>query len=67
VKGTLINTVGIIVGTIIGLLLGDRYPEKVKKTVMSALGLVTCIIGIKMALETTNIFYPWLGWLWEVS
>ncbi len=37
-KGTLINTVAIILGTGIGLLLGDRYPEKVKETVMSGLG-----------------------------
>lgn len=60
-KGTLINTVAIILGTGIGLLLGDRYPEKVKETVMSGLGLVTCIIGIKMALETANILYPLAG------
>ena len=60
-KGTLINTVAIILGTGIGLLLGDRYPEKVKETVMSGLGLVTRIIGIKMALETANILYPLAG------
>jgi hypothetical protein len=61
VRGTLINTAAIIVGTAIGMIVGDRYPEKMKETVMSGLGLVTSIIGIKMALTTENILYPLAG------
>ncbi len=60
-KGTLINTAAISVGTIIGLLVGNRYPEKMKQTVMSGLGLVTSVIGIKMAFESENILYPLAG------
>lgn len=61
VKGTLINTAAILVGTLVGLLIGNRYPDKMKETVMSGLGLVTSIIGINMALESTNILYPLAG------
>ena len=60
-KGTLINTVAILAGTLIGLLVGNRYPEKMKQTVMSGLGLVTSIIGIKMALQSENILFPLAG------
>ena len=61
VKGTLINTAAIIVGTAIGLIVGDRYPQRMKETVMSGLGLVTSILGIDMALATENILYPLAG------
>ena len=61
VKGTLINTAAIIVGTAIGLIVGDRYPQRMKETVMSGLGLVTSILGIDMALTTENILYPLAG------
>ncbi len=60
-KGTLINIAAILAGTLIGLLVGNRYPEKMKQTVMSGLGLVTSIIGIKMALESANILFPLAG------
>ncbi len=60
-KGTLINTAAIVLGTLLGLLVGTRYPEKMKQTVMSGLGLVTSVIGISMALETRNILYPLAG------
>lgn len=60
-KGTLINTVAIVAGTLIGVLAGQKYPEKMKDTVMNGLGLVTSIIGISMALETENILFPLSG------
>lgn len=59
--GTLINTVAIAAGTFIGMLVGKKYPEKMKETVMNGLGLVTSIIGISMALQTENILYPLAG------
>lgn len=60
-RGTLINTVTIVAGTVIGMLVGKNYPEKMKETVMNGLGLVTSIIGISMALQTGNILYPLAG------
>ena len=43
------------------MLVGKKYPEKMKETVMNGMGLVTSIIGISMALETENILYPLSG------
>jgi len=49
--GTLINAVLIIVGTIIGRLL-KNIPEKMKQTVMYAIGLAVTVIGLQMGFES---------------
>src|SRR5438093_779054 len=38
VTGTLINAGTVLVGTAAGLLLGRRFPERIRETIMSALG-----------------------------
>jgi len=48
--GTLINAGTVLAGTTIGVLLGDRLPERIRETVMHALGLVTLAIGVHEAL-----------------
>ncbi|MEW6547344.1 MAG: DUF554 domain-containing protein [Bacillota bacterium] len=53
--GTLINTATVIAGGTAGTLLGNRLPARVRETVMDALGLTTILIGLKMALETSNV------------
>jgi len=55
VTGTLINTATVIAGGTAGTLLGNRLPARVRETVMDALGLTTILIGLKMALETSNV------------
>lgn len=54
-KGTLINTATVIIGSLVGLAVGSRFTEKIKTIVMQALGLCTLLIGIRMALNTENI------------
>ncbi len=54
-KGTFFNTATVIVGSLLGLLIGKRFTEKLNTMVMHALGLVTLLIGFKMALKTENI------------
>ncbi len=54
-KGTLVNTATVIVGSSIGLLIGARFSEKINTMVMHALGLSTLLIGFKMAFKTDNI------------
>lgn len=44
--GTLINLVAVAVGGGIGLFAGDRLPERVRRTIMQGLGLVTLAVGI---------------------
>ena len=56
--GTLINVAAVIVGGSLGTLLGNRLPEKTRQTVLAGLGLMTLIIGITMAIQTTNALIP---------
>jgi uncharacterized membrane protein YqgA involved in biofilm formation len=55
VTGTWINVATVVIGGLLGLALGSRFPDKIRQTVMAGLGLVTCVIGLQMALQTKNI------------
>ena len=52
--GTIVNTVAILVGGLIGLLFGKAFPEKIKSTVIQGIGLAILLIGGSMALQTKN-------------
>ncbi|MBE0433561.1 DUF554 domain-containing protein [candidate division WOR-3 bacterium] len=49
--GTIVNTVLVIAGSLLGLLLRRGIPENIKQIIMVGLGLFTCILGAKMGLE----------------
>jgi uncharacterized membrane protein YqgA involved in biofilm formation len=53
VTGTLINAATVLVGTVVGALLGDRLPERVRETVMHGLGLFVLALG---AFEASQAF-----------
>lgn len=53
--GTVANSGAIIVGSAIGIMAGRHLSERIKSIIMSALGLSVAILGIKMALEGTNL------------
>lgn len=53
--GTFINMGTIVVGSVIGISIGSRLPEKLRSTVLSGLGLSTMLIGLQMAMGTKNI------------
>ncbi|HEX9016678.1 MAG TPA: DUF554 domain-containing protein [Chloroflexota bacterium] len=48
--GTFLNVSTVIVGGSIGALAGERLPEKYRQTAMQAIGLMTLLIGLQMAL-----------------
>lgn len=52
--GTIINVATILLGGFFGLLLGNRLPEKVRYTVMMALGLFTFAYGVRLFMQTGN-------------
>ncbi|MGE5601844.1 MAG: DUF554 domain-containing protein [Nitrososphaerales archaeon] len=56
--GTLINVAAVIVGGLLGTVLGNRLPEKMRTTVLQGLGLITMTIGVSMAIGTKNILIP---------
>ena len=53
--GTVVNSVGIVIGALLGLILRRGLPEKWQETMMNSIALCIVIIGIQMALKTTNI------------
>ena len=52
--GTLVNTAAVIAGSLIGLLLGNILPERLRDTVMKGLGLCTLFVGIDGMLGGSN-------------
>ena len=53
--GTLINGGAVISGSLLGYLVGHKLGNSMRKSLLHGLGLVTILIGLKMALETRNI------------
>ena len=48
--GTIVNVVAVLAGSIIGLLSGRAIPEKIRESLMKALGVATMFIGIGCTL-----------------
>lgn len=53
--GDIVNSIAIVAGSLIGLLLKRGLPEKWQETIMSGIALSIVVIGVKMALVTQNI------------
>jgi len=52
--GTLLNIATVLIGGIIGLIFGARIPEKLKATVIAAMGLFVAAMGMQMFMKTEN-------------
>ena len=52
--GTLVNTGAVVAGSLLGVMIGKRLPDRVKTIVMQALGLSVILIGLQMALSGTR-------------
>lgn len=52
--GTLLNIATVLAGGALGLLFGERVPERLKATIVAGLGLFTAGIGLQMFLKTGN-------------
>jgi uncharacterized protein len=59
--GTLLNIVTVAIGSTLGLLIGNRLPERIQQTVITGLGLITLIVGIQNANRSGNIIIPLLS------
>ena len=53
--GTWINIATVLAGCCLGLLLGKRFPCRMRETLMKGLGLFTLIVGLQMAFETDRV------------
>jgi uncharacterized membrane protein YqgA involved in biofilm formation len=52
--GTWVNIATVLVGGVLGLLIHSRLPERHRTIAFRALGLVTLMLGMSMALRTQN-------------
>lgn len=52
--GTIVNSLTIIIGSIVGLIVKDKMNEKISNTIMSGLGLCVIYIGIEGAFKIEN-------------
>lgn len=53
--GTIVNSIAIILGCIIGLFLKDRLPKRVGVILFQGIGLTTLMLGIQMAIQAKEI------------
>lgn len=53
--GTLINACAIILGSLLGLMLGNRFTDRYRSLVYHSIGLCVLVIGLDMALGFDNI------------
>ena len=53
--GTIANSGAIVVGTLCGVMLKKGLPQRWQETMMQAIAFCIVIIGVQMALKTTNI------------
>lgn len=59
--GTILNVITVLVGSTLGLLIGNRLPERIQQSVIVGLGLVTMFVGFDNASTTGNIIIPLLS------
>jgi len=53
--GTVANVAAIVLGTLVGLLLRRRLPQRIATIMTQGLGLVTALIGLQMVVATQNV------------
>ncbi|MFM8248725.1 MAG: DUF554 domain-containing protein [Acidimicrobiaceae bacterium] len=59
--GTIINTLTVLGGGILGLLIGDKIPERIRVIIVQVIGLTTLAIGLRDVIDTENIVFPLVG------
>ncbi len=56
--GTIVNVASVVAGSVIGLLIGPRMPERMRETAFQGVGLVVLVLGVQQALATRNLAFP---------
>jgi len=57
----LINTLTVLVGGGLGLVIGHRIPDRIRVLVVQVIGLVTLALGLRDVIKTHNMIFPLLG------
>ncbi|MCY3991914.1 MAG: DUF554 domain-containing protein [Caldilineaceae bacterium] len=56
--GTLINITAILIGSTIGIVLGNRLQTKMQELVLQGVCMILLVIGVNMINESSNILIP---------
>src|SRR5258708_11476683 len=56
-SGTLLNLLTVLVGGVLGTVLGDRLPPRLRENVVAGVGLFVLAMGAKFAIDTANLLY----------
>lgn len=56
--GTIVNSLSIIIGCVLGLVIKDRLTEKMSSTIMQGLALCVLYIGVSGTLKSTDSMIP---------
>ena len=59
--GTLINTATVLAGGGLGLIMGNRIPDRIRTIIVQVIGLVTISIGLRDVIKTDNMVFPLVG------
>ena len=59
--GTIINTATVLAGGGLGLLIGNRIPDRIRVIIVQVIGLVTIAIGLRDVINTHNMVFPLFG------
>ena len=59
--GTIINTVTVIAGGGLGLIIGNKIPDRVRVIIVQVIGITTLAIGLRDVINTENIVFPLVG------
>ncbi len=54
-KGTIVNTIAVIAGGTVGMLIGRRFPQKIREAIIQGVGLFTLLLGVSMILKSEDI------------
>jgi uncharacterized protein len=54
--GSIINALTVIVGSLVGILVQRRLPERIRGIIFQAVGLATLVLGVHMTLEVGGEF-----------
>ncbi len=56
--GTILNAITVLIGSALGLMIGNRLSERLQESVMTGLGLTTMVVGFGNSSESENIIVP---------
>lgn len=55
--GTLLNAATVLIGGVVGTVVGDRLPERLRENVVRGVGLFVTAMGVKFAIDTSNVLF----------